>query len=156
MIEIRIENLAAIEQAFRQLADRTGNLRPALDEIGEHLAETTKHRFQTSTSPEGRRWAENKPSTLASKRGNLPLVREGDLQDEIYSRATGSEVTIGSPMIYAATHQFGARRGSFGNTGSGVPIPWGTIPARPFLGVSTDDARNILDILGDHLEQAIR
>ena len=155
MIEIKIDNQTAMTGAFRRLAATAGNLRPALDDIGERLAESTKRRFSTSTAPSGKHWKKNRPSTLARKKNPLPLVRLGDLQDTIHYRASGQRLEVGSPMIYAAAQQFGARRGAFGKTRHGVPIPWGDIPARPFLGISRQDSSNILDILADHLKNSL-
>ncbi|MBY0349775.1 phage virion morphogenesis protein [Tabrizicola sp.] len=60
----------------------------------------------------------------------------------------------GSPMIYATTQQFGAAQGAFGRTARNGPIPWGTIPARPFLGLSPEDETNILDTLSEWLQRA--
>ncbi|MEW6427320.1 MAG: phage virion morphogenesis protein [Thermodesulfobacteriota bacterium] len=89
---------------------------------------------------------------LANKR---VLVGESKrLGNEIHYRADGRSIVVGSSLIYSATQQFGARRGAFGRTKRGAPIPWGDIPARPFLGVSDDDRRNILDIIEEHLEAA--
>jgi len=51
--------------------------------------------------------------------------------------------------------QFGAKKGQFGKTRRGAPIPWGNIPARPFLGVSVSDRSDILAILAEHLRKAI-
>jgi phage gpG-like protein len=39
----------------------------------------------------------------------------------------------------------------FGGTKSRWPHLWGSIPARPFLGVNPDDEREILDILRKHM-----
>ena len=50
---------------------------------------------------------------------------------------------VGSTRIYAGAHQFGARRGACGTNKKGAPIPWGDIPARPFLGVSDADKKTI-------------
>ena len=60
-------------------------------------------------------------------------------------------MAVGSSLEYAAVQQFGARRGEFGRTRRGAPIPWGDIPARPFLGVSRVDRVEILDILAGYL-----
>ena len=56
----------------------------------------------------------------------------------------------------AGTHQFGASKGAFGTTSRGSPIPWGDIPARPFFGLSSEDEWGVLEILTDHLIDAIR
>jgi len=54
-------------------------------------------------------------------------------------------------MVYAAVHQFGAAQGAFGNTSRGSPIPWGDIPARPYLGLSDDDRQEIETFVADRL-----
>jgi len=56
----------------------------------------------------------------------------------------------------AATQQFGAAKGAFGRTKFNGPIPWGNIPARPFLGISEEDESNLVDMLREYLEEAIR
>jgi len=66
-------------------------------------------------------------------------------------------VRIGSPMIYAGVRQYGAKRGEFGmgvfKTRNGVfPIPWGDIPARPFLGFSDTDQAAILETMRAYLK----
>ena len=43
-------------------------------------------------------------------------------------QADADSVEVGSPSIYADTHQFGAPAGSFDDG-----VRWGNIPARPFL-----------------------
>ena len=58
---------------------------------------------------------------------------------------------VGSGRVYAGTHQFGAKRGAFGRTAKGGPIPWGDIPARPFLGLSDADANEITALVAGYL-----
>ncbi len=66
----------------------------------------------------------------------------------------GRAVEVGSNRIYAAVQQFGQPKGASGRTKRGSPIPWGDIPPRPFLGVSSDDREAIADILSDYLAKA--
>ena len=63
---------------------------------------------------------------------------------------------VGSTRIYAGAHQFGARRGACGTNKKGAPIPWGDIPARPFLGVSDADKKTILEIINKRLKKSIQ
>ena len=140
-------------------------LRGMLSEIGEDLAESTKQRFVTSTAPDGSRWAANSQLTylgliartdkalrkdgrvnskMATKLANKrPLVDTGTLSDSITYQVSGSTLEVGTNTVYAATHQYGAKQGAYGRTRRGAPIPWGDIPARPFLGLSKDDERAI-------------
>jgi phage virion morphogenesis protein len=155
MITIEIDD-AQVRAVLDRLARRAANPRPALLEIGEELTESTLKRFASSTAPDGARWAPNAPSTLArwrGKGGKQPLIGEGKaLSTRINYNVSGNTLTVGSPMIYAAAQQFGAKRGAFGSNKRGSPIPWGDIPARPFLGLSADDRKIIERIIRDHLD----
>ncbi|MHB8921670.1 MAG: phage virion morphogenesis protein [Halothiobacillus sp.] len=50
-----------------------------------------------------------------------------------------------------AFQQFGAAEGAFGETTTGHPIPWGDIPARPFIGLSDKDEAEILNIITSYM-----
>lgn len=160
---IKIDVLDAEAQAmFVRLRTFATDMRPLMQDIGEHLAETTKQRFATSTAPDGSRWAPNAQSTYvnllgkfkgasgkdgrlnksgsARAMGKKPLIGETrSLSTTINYRAGSDFAEIGSPMIYAAVQQFGAAGRSF----TGGKTPWADIPARPFLGISDADAKAI-------------
>lgn len=143
-VEIELDNRPVVE-ALQQLLDRTGNIDPALQEIGEYLVFTTKRRFATKTGPDGTPWDDNTELTQSIKGRNDPLIGEsGRLGNEIYYQARGGVLQIGSPMEYAAMQQFGGTREQF-------PHLWGDISARPFLGVSSDDEEAVLDVLAEYL-----
>ena len=146
MIEVTFDD-AKIKRALQDLQAKTGNLSPALKEIGESLTESTKQRFVSTKGPDGKSWPLNSVlSTLLYKDGDRPLTGEtGSLADLINWQLRGKEsVEIGSPMVYAAMQQFGGTKAEF-------PHLWGDIPERPFLGVSKDDEVEILDIIADYL-----
>jgi len=106
--------------------------------IGEELYNVSQEAFEKEADPEtGTAWAPWSPTYAASKRhGSKILHKRGDLQRSITYEAMPELVTVGSPMVYAPTHQFGEEKGATGKTTKfGVPIPWGDIPARPFLGI---------------------
>ncbi|MHB1183388.1 MAG: phage virion morphogenesis protein [Desulfobulbia bacterium] len=89
--------------------------------------------------------------------GKRPLIGESKrLSTEIHFRITDTGVEVGSPLEQSAVMQFGAKKGDFGRTKRGGEIPWGDIPARPFLGFSDEDKVNVLDILQEHLEMAMK
>lgn len=160
MIEIRLDD-REVRAALERLERRLGNLKPVMNELGELIVERAKRRFETSTGPDGKAWAKNAPSTIAAylgrssgnykKRGGLtkrgqaraaakkPLIGETkELSRQIAYRADKSSVTVYSSREQAAVMQFGAKRGAFGRTKRGAPIPWGDIPPRPFLPVTAD------------------
>lgn len=146
---IRIEyNDREVRAALKRLYAATSNPRPALKEIGEHLVETTKQRFAGREGPDGSRWEPNRPVTIARKGRDSPLTGETkELQTQIHPRIAGGDtLEIGSTMEYAAMQQFGGTKSEFPNL-------WGDIPARPFLGISEDDKKEILDILSDYLSE---
>jgi phage virion morphogenesis protein len=152
-------NSGPVEGALQRLAAGLDDTTPAMQEIGEFLAASTKDRFPTGTAPDGSAWAPKSPTTLArygarfsNRVDHRPLYGpSGQLSTRIFYEASRNQVRIGSPMIYAAVMQFGAAKGAFGKTSRGGPIPWGTIPARPFLGLSTNDETGILEIIEEYL-----
>lgn len=144
-MSISIEvNDAEVLRALEQLAGRAENIQPALAEIGESLVESTKKRFGTETGPDGSSWEANSPVTLSRKESSSVLTDSGTLGDTINYQLFGDELHVGSNMDYAAMMQFGGSKAEF-------PHLWGDIPARPFLGISSDDKDEILVILADYL-----
>ena len=166
MIAITIDDREVLA-ALGRLRVRVGNMKPAMEEIGEHLTETTKRRFETSTAPDGSSWASNAQATILAHlgihKGNFtksgkisakgagramskrPLIGESrSLMSTIHYNAGSQSVEIGSPMKYAAMQQFGGSKASF-------PHLWGDIPARPFLGFSDDDQRSIIELISRYL-----
>jgi len=150
MIEIHIDDRDVLT-ALQDLQRAAGDLRPALAEIGETLIESTKQRFSSKTGPDGQAWPANSPVTIERKGRDQPLIGEtGSLMDAIhYNVISHDTLAVGSPMAYAAMQQFGGTKAEF-------PHLWGDIPARPFLGVSDNDQAEMLDILREHLEAALR
>lgn len=150
MIEVKFDNKNVLK-ALDSLAKSSAHPRPALLAIGEDLLKSTKKRFTDSLSPDGKPWALNSPLTLKNKRGAKPLIDTGTLRDQIAYAEEANVLTIFSTMEYAATQQFGAKQGDFGRTRRNAPIPWGDIPARPFLGISIYDEQMIEETISDHL-----
>ncbi|MCK5772001.1 phage virion morphogenesis protein [Algiphilus sp.] len=172
-VDLQLEDRRA-QEFLARIQNDAGNPAPALKQISELVVDSTKQRFQTSRAPDGSQWEPNRPSTLfahlgrfggsyrrdgglsarGSRRmaGKKPLIGESRaLSTTINYRVAGNVAEIGSPMEYAPVHQFGARKGEFGSTRRGAPIPWGDIPARPFLGISESDSAMIRDVLLDFL-----
>ncbi|NOT66397.1 MAG: phage virion morphogenesis protein [Methylotenera sp.] len=150
MIEVKFDNKTVL-QALGKLANASANPRPALLSIGEDLVKSTKNRFNESRGPDGKAWAPNSPLTLIRKRGTKPLIDNGILRDQISYAEEGNTLTIFSTLEYAATQQFGAKKGAFGRTKRNAPIPWGDIPSRPFLGISFGDEQMIEETISDYL-----
>ena len=153
-IEVTFEDAEVVE-ALNRIASRSCDMTPVMRDIGEHLLNTTRQRFTDEEGPDGTPWAPLSETTTHRKHRNADkiLTESGALRGHgLAYQARRDQVEVGSPLVYAGTYQFGAERGAFGSTAKGAPIPWGDIPARPFLGVSGDDEGAILRILSEHLE----
>ncbi len=155
MIEINIDSQST-RDALNRLLQGAENPRPAFLDIGERLVESTKQRFDTSSSPDGVAWAPNSEATLKRKKGTKPLIGETrTLSGEINYSYDDLVLEVGSPTEYAAVQQLGAKKGEFGKTKLDMPIPFGDIPARQFLGVSTEDETMMVDVVGDYLRSLV-
>jgi len=150
-----------------------------LKEIGEDLMSSTKARFLASTAPDGSKWEPNSPVTVSrylagrsgmlTQKGSLtkkanglmankkPLIgRSKQLSRSIDYDVRKALLLVGSTVKdYAGTQQFGAKRGEFGTTTRGGNIPFGDIPARPFLGMSSADTASALRVVEKYLRRAL-
>lgn len=158
-----------LTELLQKLQKKTGDLSPAMRVIGEIVRTSVLRNFEAGGRPT--RW---KPVKLAfgKKKGGTVLRRRGmggGLMGSINARAQSHSVTIGTNKVYAAVHQFGAKRGEFGKQPVSVrpfrrkdgakvkghtrntPFPWGDIPARPFLMVQNEDWTEINEAVGDFL-----
>ena len=147
----------AVQAAFTRLLKSGQDSQPLLASVGEIVLNSTRARFADEEDPDGNPWEPLKASTRARKTKNPDriLTASGLLGgSSINIRAGRRQVEIGSSRLYAATHQFGAKKGQFGSTQRGAPIPWGDIPARPFLGLSAQDKEDIEATISDYLLSA--
>ncbi|MBN8112641.1 phage virion morphogenesis protein [Vibrio vulnificus] len=140
-------NDSEIQEALNQLIKRGSNLMPAMMEIGEELLISHDQRFRDQKSPDGVPWAPLSETTKSLKTKNIDtiLVLNGLLSGTLNYQASSDNLLFGSPLEYAATHQFGRV------TSPNSMIPNKAIPARPFLGVDENDREMILETLSDYL-----
>jgi phage virion morphogenesis protein len=155
------EARAAFGRLERVMADTT----PITRAIGTGLVTSTQDRFDEEISPDGAAWAPLNPVYAAGKRG-AGILREramrGGLQGSITYRAARSEVEVGSNKIHAGVHQHSAvitpksgGRLVFRLGNRVVHARSVTIPARPYVGISSDDQVMILDVVGGGLARAL-
>jgi phage virion morphogenesis protein len=132
-----------VQQALERVARIGGDARPLFTEIGSALEASTRARFDRGVGPDGVPWVPLTAKTLKRKRGSKILVERGDLLNSIAFEAGSDFVQIvAGPTEYAATHQFGR--------------PAANIPARPFLGLSDEDVREIDEATGDYVARMFR
>jgi phage virion morphogenesis protein len=136
-----------VDSNTRQVRDLVAELRgkleymtPLMKIIGAIIQASVQKNFEEGGRP---KWAPLSPVTLLRRKSSGgPLVVQGfagGLLGSISYKATERKVTIGTNKIYGAVQQFGAGKGAFGQTSRGAPIPWGDIPARPYLMVQDED-----------------
>lgn len=158
-ISIRLDGSKQLSQ---QLHVTMRSLESPIDlftEIGDALVVSTQHRFETSRRPEGAFWP---MSIRALFEGGKTLRDSGRLANSITREASERGVRVGTNVIYAAVHQFGAtirpKKGDrlfFKVQGKKVAAKQVRIPARPFLGISKADEAEIATISNDYMRMML-
>lgn len=182
-MELTLKDLS-LKREIREMLTRVTDLTPAMRVIGELVRSSIQKTFQVGGRPE--RWKPLSDVTLSKRRNRKksrakPLLDTGRLLNsitrgvpdgvyEVYKR----HVRVGTNVIYAAVHQFGARKGSFGTMKTKVrahlrripgkrkriqvrehyrkiTVPWGDIPARPFMVIQQEDIEDIGRIFSDFI-----
>lgn len=137
-------DLRGIERIRERLARLTKLDRNRfLDEIGATIETQTKVRIEEEKkSPAGEAWPKWSPRYAVTRHGGHKLLEnEGHLYDDINHLVHGSEIEIGTDMVYGATHQFGDGDRN--------------IPARPYLGVSKDNEAELEHQINRFFERAL-
>lgn len=158
-----------VKAALNRLIRAGQDMSPAMLAVAEHLKDAAHESFDRQRAPDGTPWAKLKASTRRQRRlggfgeAGPILQRRGDLLRSIVSDHGRDFAEAGTNLVYAAVQHFGAEKGEFGGVRTSLPgrsffqpIPWGDIPARPFLGVSGDDESRIGEIILDHAVRAWR
>lgn len=161
-------DIRKLERKLRGLQNL--RLQPAAHQIGEALVSSTIRRFNEQKAPDGTPWQPLAASSVAPRKKDFTrsgrlrkraerrlmnrkiLIQTARLRNSIAFKVKGTSVAVGTNVVYAATHQFGAKAGNFGQTSRGQAIPFGDVPARPFLGISSDDQAEIDRILKRKLD----
>lgn len=134
-------NLAADPRILARL-ERLGqfDLGPLLEGIGMEVETQTRRRIQDDkAAPDGSSWPEWSAKYAKTRHSGHSLLQgEGHLQDSITYEVSGDSVLVGSPLVYAATHQFGD--------------PARNIPQREFLGLAGQDHEDVVGLIEDYLE----
>jgi phage virion morphogenesis protein len=141
MAKIDIDGDKELLDALNEFISRAQNLKPFFADIGEQLLVTHRERWDRQEAPDGTPWSPLSPQYLQSERKkksrgrNKTLVLDGYLRGGLRYRANNSGLIFGTDSVYATTHQFGR----------------GKIPARPFLGLDSEDISYILNTASDFL-----
>lgn len=154
----------AVREAIAAAKNSLEDMTPIFRDVRDHMIRATKRRFIDSKGPDGKAWAPKSEATLARYKklgyGTMALLKpligqKGVLSTNIKSHADRNGAVIGSPEKYSRVMQEGAAQGAFGENAKGRPIPWGRIPARRWLGLSTADEAVIIAIAEEHVQGAL-
>lgn len=103
-----------------------------LTQAAAYMEAATKQRFIQEVDPDGRPWKPLTASTIAQKSSGTKLRETGRLFNSIGYDVRGDEARIFTTVDYAPYLQLGTQR----------------MEARPFLGFSARDVREINGIFG--------
>lgn len=132
MIKVEIDD-QELRQALKGLEAAGKDLRPALQDIGALLVQSTKQRFGTSTAADGTPWAPNSPATmiawLRKKSGKFEGNKRTGNRDGYFYRK-------------------GDKKGKLAAKGIAT-----VMAKRVLIGDTTDLARQIFPVVGDDYVQ---
>lgn len=162
MTKIQVED-AEVRAALQKLQGYLSDFTPVFHIIGEQLEHETEERIDQGVTPEGTAFSPKAQATLDAyeARGQTvsvkplfgPNVDGLPFRRSFFRQVSPSELEIGTNKVQAKVLQFGAAKGAFGTASNGSSIPWGRIPARPYLGISEQDRQNIVATIIEWLEE---
>jgi phage virion morphogenesis protein len=141
-IEIKLDNKEIVDKLL-DLAKRGENLRPLMKNIAGIFAYSTEENFKAEGRPKWQDLSEvtKKKRIEIDKYPGQILQVEGKLAASVSTYYDDEGAIIGSNLDYAAIHQLG------GDAGKGRKVK---IPARPYLKLTEEDQREILEEVKKH------
>ncbi|MCO5083395.1 MAG: phage virion morphogenesis protein [Rhizobiaceae bacterium] len=149
-----VVDVGDFDRAFRALRPifdfQPEELMSTIGALGE--SQTRRRISEEKTSPDGEPWAPN-------RKGTSILMESGQhLLASVAWTASADEAVWGAAWEFAHVHQFGATIVPKNAEFLAVPNPAGgifrskevTIPAREFVGISAENAAEIIDVVTDH------
>ena len=140
MVTVDLGEIQKLAEVLNHSAFSAADRQALMKGLGGEIVEQSRSRIlETQLDPEGNQWQDYAASTLRGlKAKGLESVvsllhRGGYLQSSIdVQRKSSWDVLVGSVMEYAAVHQWGYKPRN--------------IPARPYLGLSTDDIADLTEL----------
>ena len=142
-----LEGLAAIlKRSALSVSDRAALMKS----LGNEIVEQSRSRIlETQEDPDGNKWQDYADSTLRGLKAKgiekvvSLLNREGYLHQSIDVQQSGQwSVLVGSAREYAGVHQWGYKPKN--------------IPARPYLGLSSDDISDLTELAEIFLKRRVQ
>jgi len=171
-LTVTVQGEKQVIQVLESMRARASNLTPAMKSIGALVKNESLGNFKKMSTLIARAMRLSGGKGIKTKKGAMKksaqrvistgkiLLDTGVLRASVQVQDTSAtSVTIASRIKYAATQQYGAKSGQFGvahykSRNGTFPIPWGDIPARPFLGTNPQMRTDIADIIRAHLMPA--
>lgn len=164
MVDIDTKGFDRLNRALTRLKELFEKRDPLTRNIAEILLSGVQENFLQSGRENGGSgtWKPLSPVTqrLRGKAANSPILR---VRNILYNSLTISHdndtAAVGTNKIYAATMHFGAKKGEFGTyrgpsgTWKPRPIPWGDIPARPFMHATNQEFEDLADFLEEQINK---
>lgn len=154
-VTIRIDGAVEVGQRLDAVARALGEPRALWEEVGRVGVLQTQERFEQERGPDGLAWP---PSIRVLVEGGKTLTDTGRMKASITHEATGTGVAIGTNAIQAAIHQFGGRinakteRGLlFKVAGNWARKHFVDMPRRAFLGLSSDNEAELLEVADEYM-----
>lgn len=152
-------NWGGFDKTLSHAAGKLSDTKPLMADIGEVLVSGTVKRFREEKDPQGKTWEK---SARAKEESGQTLSDTGRLRSSIDYAATSNKVMVGSNVVYARIHQLGGeikpKKGKKlkfkGRDGNDVFVDKVNIPARPYLGVSSEDLEEVKAVVNDFLKGA--
>ena len=173
VVELEIRGLDAAIAMINRMGDpRLGH--DGLEQLGGLIENQTKARFSERKAPDGTPWAPWSAAYAATRHGGHSLlVGDGHLRDSIAWQMDGSELHVGSNLVYAAIHQFGwgEEQGAvqvaahestnlFGKSVAPFTVPAHernpNMPARPYMGLSDANVAEAEEALAGWLGERLQ
>lgn len=171
-IELRITDIGGFRtKMFLHLLSQI-DATELLESIGTVVESQVRRRIKhEKKSPDGKDWKKlgHSPGSEKYERwkkkvssGGLLELHEG-LYDSIQFEVRGDELIAGSNLVYSWTHQVGDKReapswSGAGRSGGKMASSTHTveIPARPYLGLSSENRDELEEVIGDWINDQVR
>jgi phage virion morphogenesis protein len=138
----------AMDKFQKKLA---GQKKALMDACGEALVSGTLKRFEDEEDPHGKPWAP------VARSGKI-LADTARLRNSIDHAVAGDTILVGSNVVYALIHQKGGtiqpvnkKALKFKVGGKWISAKQVTIKARPYLGISKADWKEIEETIRDFI-----
>lgn len=184
MAGVKLTVTSDIDSKLAALGKTITHPAPLFAQINEYLLRAHRERFSKQQSPDGKAWQPLSPAYARQKHRNANriLVLRGHLASTLRGQYDDSGLEFGTDRPYGAIHHFGGvikrkasqrdlhfRQGKNGEVGNRfvkkknsnfvqtVNVgPYNIrMPARPWLGVSSDDNNHILQLTQRYLQNAV-